>query len=173
MKTIMWGAETVSMSAWHWKVTATFSGVNLTFIPLCALKVRLNGQQKNVQLILQHCCKTSWIATWCVLPPTSSNLSCNKPGVFDTRGLSPFIDPTVMPCWWAETAVHGCHCPGDMTVRLREVLARLWVGVCVPLALGLPCFNNLVWTRVVKRATSLFKSGVLRQQVARCCYPLF
>ena len=33
-----------------------------------------------------------------------------------------------------ETAVHGCHCPGDMAVHMREVLARRWVGVCVPLA---------------------------------------
>ena len=31
-----------------------------------------------------------------------------------------------------ETAVHCCHCPGDMAVRVREVLARPWVGVCVP-----------------------------------------
>ena len=28
-----------------------------------------------------------------------------------------------------ETALHGCHCPGDMTVRMRKVLARPWVGV--------------------------------------------
>ena len=28
-----------------------------------------------------------------------------------------------------ETAVHDCHCRGDMTVRLRKVLARPWVGV--------------------------------------------
>ena len=34
-----------------------------------------------------------------------------------------------------ETAVHGCHCPRDMAVRMREVMARLWAGVCVPLAL--------------------------------------
>ena len=34
---------------------------------------------KNVQLVLQHCCKTSWIAMLRVLPPTS-NLSCNKSG---------------------------------------------------------------------------------------------
>ena len=33
------------------------------------------------------------------------------------------------------TAVHGCHCPRDMAVRMREVMARLWVGVCMPLAL--------------------------------------
>ena len=25
----------------------------------------------------------------------------------------------------AETAVLGCHCPGDMAVRMRKVLARL------------------------------------------------
>ena len=31
----------------------------------------------------------------------------------------------------AETAVHGCHCPGDMAVRMRKVLARPWVGVSV------------------------------------------
>jgi len=36
-----------------------------------------------------------------------------------------------------ETAVRGCHCPGDIAMRLREeVLARPWVGVCVPLAFG-------------------------------------
>ena len=23
-----------------------------------------------------------------------------------------------------ETDVHGCHCPGDMAVRMRQVLAR-------------------------------------------------
>ena len=31
----------------------------------------------------------------------------------------------------AETAVYGCHYPGDMAVRMREVLARPWVGVRV------------------------------------------
>ena len=31
----------------------------------------------------------------------------------------------------AETAVHGCHCPGDIAVRMRKVLARPWVGVRV------------------------------------------
>ena len=34
-----------------------------------------------------------------------------------------------------ETAVRGCHCPRDMAVRMREVMARPWVGVSVPLAL--------------------------------------
>jgi len=34
-----------------------------------------------------------------------------------------------------EAAVHGCHLPRDMAVRMREVMARSQVGVCVPLAL--------------------------------------
>ena len=42
----------------------------------------------------------------------------------------------------AETAVHGCHCLGDMAVRMRKVLARPWVGVRVSLAFML-FFNNL------------------------------
>ena len=33
--------------------------------------------------------------------------------------------------------VHGCHCPGDVAVRMCEVLVRPWAGVCVPLALSL------------------------------------
>ena len=28
----------------------------------------------------------------------------------------------------AETAVYGCHCPGNTAVRMRKVLARPWVG---------------------------------------------
>ena len=32
-----------------------------------------------------------------------------------------------------ETAVHGCHCLRDMAVRIREVMAKPCVGVCVPL----------------------------------------
>ena len=26
----------------------------------------------------------------------------------------------------------SCHCTGDMAVRMREVLARSWLGVCAP-----------------------------------------
>ena len=28
--------------------------------------------------------------------------------------------------------VADCHCLGDMAARMCEVLARPWVGVCVP-----------------------------------------
>ena len=30
-----------------------------------------------------------------------------------------------------DTAVHGCHCPGDMAVRMREVLAIQRSRQCV------------------------------------------
>ena len=36
-----------------------------------------------------------------------------------------------------ETAVHGCHCRGNMAVRMPDLLVRPWVGVCVTLALSL------------------------------------
>ena len=41
-----------------------------------------------------------------------------------------------------ETAVHGCHCQCDTAVRMREVLARSWVFVFVPLALSLSSSNK-------------------------------
>ena len=31
----------------------------------------------------------------------------------------------------AETAVHGCHCPGDMAECMRKVLVRPWVDIRV------------------------------------------
>ena len=40
-----------------------------------------------------------------------------------------------------ETAVHGYQCLSDMAVRMREVLARLWVSLCMPLVLSLPSYN--------------------------------
>ena len=35
-----------------------------------------------------------------------------------------------MPCWWRPNKA-SYHCPGDMAVRMRKVLARRWVGVRV------------------------------------------
>ena len=43
----------------------------------------------------------------------------------------------------AERAVHVCHCPGDMAVRMRKVLARPWVGVRVCQLLLTFFFSNL------------------------------
>ena len=37
-----------------------------------------------------------------------------------------------------ETAICDSHYPHDMTVRLREVLARPWIGECVFLVLRWP-----------------------------------
>ena len=34
-----------------------------------------------------------------------------------------------------ETAIHGCQCPRNVAVRMREVITRPGVGVCVPIAL--------------------------------------
>ena len=42
----------------------------------------------------------------------------------------------------AETAVHGCHCLGDMAVRMRKVLARPWVGIEVCHLLLLSLVHN-------------------------------
>ena len=41
-----------------------------------------------------------------------------------------------MLCWWGLTSpkqlsMHGRHCPSDVAVRMRKVLARQWVGVRV------------------------------------------
>ena len=64
---------------------------------------------------------------------------CSK-RVFETR-VSPVHWPdgfvTLMSLNKGDTAVHGCHCPCEMAVRMREVLATPWVGVCVPLAVNL------------------------------------
>ena len=57
------------------------------------------------------------------------------------KRVPPVNDPTAMPCLWAlskgETAVHGCHCLGDLAVCMLEVLARPWDGECLPLVLPL------------------------------------
>ena len=50
--------------------------------------------------------------------------------VFETRALPYLMGPMANK---GETAVHGCHCLGDMVLRMREVLVRPLVGVCVPL----------------------------------------
>ena len=46
------------------------------------------------------------------------------------NGLAALVVPNK-----GETAAFGCHCLRDMAVRMREVLARPWLGVCVLLTL--------------------------------------
>jgi len=62
-----------------------------------------------------------------------------RTAVFETW-VRPFNDPTAIYAMLmnpseGETAVHCCHCPGDMAVRMSEVLTRPWAGVHVPLVL--------------------------------------
>ena len=59
------------------------------------------------------------------------------------RGFSQLSNPTALSRWWApiikgEKAICDCHYLHDMTVRLREVLARPWIGECVFLVLRWP-----------------------------------
>ena len=63
-----------------------------------------------------------------------------------------------------ETAVHGCHCPVYMAVRMREVLARPWVAVSVSPALSLFYLTLLAWGDFHARSSflvvlSLSKNG--------------
>ena len=47
------------------------------------------------------------------------------------RACSPISARRLCHADEAETAVHGCHCPGDMAVPMCWVLARPWIGVRV------------------------------------------
>ena len=79
-------------------------------------------------------------------PASSSHMCCEElvikalasagKGIFYAGFLSSLTDgyAMLMIPINSETAVHGCHCPRDMAVRMREVMARPLVGVCVPLA---------------------------------------
>ena len=72
------------------------------------------------------------------------------------HGFSPVTDwrlCILMSPIKGETAVHGCHCPRDMAVRMREVMARAWVGVCVLLALSLHSFQ---WNRIKFNLFSIY-----------------
>ena len=47
-----------------------------------------------------------------------------------------FVFAMLMRSNKAEKTLHDCHCLGDMAVRLREVLARPWIGVILRLSTG-------------------------------------
>ena len=53
-----------------------------------------------------------------------------------------------------ETAVHGCHCAGDMAVRMRKALTRPWVGVQVCHLLVLFFSLNLAFLSLVSSIES-------------------
>ena len=54
-------------------------------------------------------------------------------GVVETRALPSSAILKTSMANKGETAVHGCHCQGDMALRMSEVLARPLVAECVPL----------------------------------------
>ena len=64
-----------------------------------------------------------------------------------------------------ETAGHGCHCPGDLAVRMREVLARPSVGECVPLTLSL---SLSIW-RLKSGHECSFKKPFTRNEDTKSC----
>ena len=67
-----------------------------------------------------------------------------KIGVCNPRQSSPSFFRLMRPNK-AETAVHGCHCPVDMAVRMRKVLVRPWVGVRVSLAFIVDLYDRDCW----------------------------
>ena len=60
----------------------------------------------------------------------------------------------------AEAAVHGCHCPGDMAVRMRKILVRPWDGVRVCHLLLLLSYKTLL-------SITNCKNGVLKLKLER------
>ena len=79
------------------------------------------------------------MCSWSLRLKEYFSLASTVMGLWDT-GLPvhrPDGDAMLMSPNKGETTVHGCHWPGDMAVRMREVLVRPWIDVCVPLALSL------------------------------------
>ena len=64
---------------------------------------------------------------------------------------------------------HGCHCPGDMAVRMRKVLTRSWVGVrvCHFLLLSFYCLYVLVSSLVCMVASRLWQFVTSRLGTSR------
>ena len=56
-----------------------------------------------------------------------------------------------------ETAVHGHHCSGDMAVRMREVLARPWIGVCVSKVCAQVCLNFMHFERFIASSSEMLE----------------
>ena len=55
-----------------------------------------------------------------------------------------------------ETAVCGCHFPLDMAVRIHEVLARPWVGVCGSLHYVCTNFNVIELSSIYFSSITVF-----------------
>ena len=58
-----------------------------------------------------------------------------------------------------KASVHGCHCPNDVALSMPEVMARLWVGVGVSLALD----YDRSRLRLLTSSSPQFSSGIIEQ----------
>ena len=98
-------------------------------------KFRRNSKTRNVNLYF------FFVRTTPLVAPKMVNLAPKRNATYmsDTR-----VNPAHWPDGYAmlmspnkgETAVHGCHCPGDMVVRMRKVPAiprNLTAGLVVVL----------------------------------------
>ena len=128
-------------------------------------------ENKIVQLILQHCCKTSE-ERCCAFYQPHSNLSCNKSGQCK---LQKFVAESRVVLLFATKSVHVVHFKGRCKLVLQlvtQLACMTWLPrnfLQSEVSIQATC-NNLtwlarqVWTRVVKHATLLFNL-VLKQ----CC----
>ena len=94
----------------------------------------------NVRTVLQSIISTHLPSPLCLATNTFIGLTTASAvkGLWDTGspahrpdGYTMLMSPNK-----GETAVHGCHRAGDMVVRMRKVLARPWVSVCMSLTLN-------------------------------------
>ena len=109
-----------------------------------ALSFEFTGNQTegrsafSAQPIASTCVVWSWRLKECFVLAPAVKMSLMR--LCEYTGSS-FSSPDgyamLMSLKGSETAVHDCHCPSDMPLRMGEVLIRQWVGVCLPLALSL------------------------------------
>ena len=80
--------------------------------PLGTLEDTEKSATKNMQLLLQHCCKTSWLEMLRVLPLTS-NMLCNKSGC------------CVLPSGWQ-------NAQRRFSTRFAAIIAKQVARFCCP-----------------------------------------
>ena len=101
--------------------------------------------------------KISKVAKQLVATPSKGHTYTNpRPGQYLTQAHSQItravaaMDSCFALIWVHQHSIdiHGCHRRGDMAVRMREILARRWVGVSVPvslrLSISLPSFCTMI-----------------------------
>ena len=73
----------------------------------------------------------------------------------------------------ARAAVHGCHCPDDVALRVRKTLARPWFGVPVESLLYTHCVPIANDKRACARRPYEYRVVVLPYVVACCLVLLY